>query len=81
MASEAPPFWWEEPDWRVLALSPLSAIYAAAAGRGMRRAKREKIEAPVLCIGNFTVGGTGKTPVPPTVKLPMHRTGASIFSR
>ncbi|RUZ76770.1 tetraacyldisaccharide 4'-kinase [Mesorhizobium sp. M7A.F.Ca.US.006.01.1.1] len=63
MASEAPPFWWEEPDWRVLALSPLSAIYAAAAGRGMRRAKREKIEAPVLCIGNFTVGGTGKTPV------------------
>ncbi|WP_027038606.1 tetraacyldisaccharide 4'-kinase [Mesorhizobium ciceri] len=63
MASEAPPFWWEEPDWRVLALSPLSAIYAASAGRGMRRAKREKIEAPVLCIGNFTVGGTGKTPV------------------
>ncbi|MER8375117.1 tetraacyldisaccharide 4'-kinase [Mesorhizobium sp. M1406] len=63
MTSEAPPFWWEEPDWRVLALSPLSAIYALAAGRGMRRAKREKIEAPVLCIGNFTVGGTGKTPV------------------
>ncbi|WP_181956599.1 tetraacyldisaccharide 4'-kinase, partial [Mesorhizobium norvegicum] len=63
MASEAPPFWWEEPDWRVLALSPLSAIYAAAACRGRRRAKREKVEAPVLCIGNFTVGGTGKTPV------------------
>ncbi len=63
MASEAPPFWWEEPDWRVLALSPLSAVYALAAGRGMRRARREKIEAPVLCIGNFTVGGTGKTPV------------------
>jgi len=63
VASEAPPFWWEEPDWRVLALSPLSAIYAAVAGRGMRRARREKIEAPVLCIGNFTVGGTGKTPV------------------
>lgn len=63
MASEAPPFWWEKPDWRVLALSPLSAIYALVAGRGMRRARREKIEAPVLCIGNFTVGGTGKTPV------------------
>ncbi|TPN60379.1 tetraacyldisaccharide 4'-kinase [Mesorhizobium sp. B1-1-4] len=63
MASEAPPFWWEEPDWRVFALSPLSAAYAFVAGRGMRRARREKIEAPVLCIGNFTVGGTGKTPV------------------
>jgi len=63
VASEAPPFWWEEPDWKVLALSPLSAIYAMVAGRGMRRARREKIEAPVLCVGNFTVGGTGKTPV------------------
>lgn len=63
MASEAPPFWWEKPDWRAFALSPLSAIYAAVAGRRLRRAPREKIPAPVLCVGNFTVGGTGKTPV------------------
>ena len=63
MTSEAPPFWWEKPDWRVLALSPLSAAYAIVAGRRMRRAPREKVEAPVLCVGNFTVGGTGKTPV------------------
>lgn len=28
----------------------------------MRRATRQPVEAPVLCIGNFTVGGTGKTP-------------------
>ncbi|RJT37207.1 tetraacyldisaccharide 4'-kinase [Mesorhizobium waimense] len=63
MTSEAPPFWWEKPDWRVLALSPLSAAYAVVAGRRMRRAPREKVEAPVLCVGNFTVGGTGKTPV------------------
>ncbi len=63
MASEAPPFWWEEPDWRALALSPLSAAYAAVASRRMKSAKREKVAAPVLCIGNFTVGGSGKTPV------------------
>ncbi|MET2827429.1 tetraacyldisaccharide 4'-kinase [Mesorhizobium shangrilense] len=63
MSSEAPPFWWEEPDWKVWALSPISAVYAAIAGRRMRSARREKVEAPVLCIGNFTVGGTGKTPV------------------
>ena len=63
MSSEAPPFWWEEPDWKVRALSPISAAYAAIAGRRMRSARREKLEAPVLCIGNFTVGGTGKTPV------------------
>ncbi|TIN35311.1 MAG: tetraacyldisaccharide 4'-kinase, partial [Mesorhizobium sp.] len=42
MASEAPPFWWEEPDWRALALTPLSAVYALVAGRRMRSAAREK---------------------------------------
>ena len=63
MASEAPPFWWGKPDWRAYALSPLSLAYGAVARRQMRRAKRRKVDAPVLCIGNFTVGGSGKTPV------------------
>jgi tetraacyldisaccharide 4'-kinase len=63
MASESPPFWWEKPDWRAFALSPLSFTYGFVAGRRMHTAKREKIAAPVLCVGNFTVGGTGKTPV------------------
>jgi tetraacyldisaccharide 4'-kinase len=63
MASEAPPFWWEKPDWRAFALLPLSFAYGFAAGRRMHTARREKVTAPVLCVGNFTVGGTGKTPV------------------
>lgn len=63
MVSEAPPFWWESPDWRAFALSPLSLAYSFAAGRRLHRARREAIAAPVLCVGNFTVGGTGKTPV------------------
>jgi tetraacyldisaccharide 4'-kinase len=63
VASEAPPFWWEKPDWRAWALWPLSLSYGAIAGYRMKRAPREKIAAPVLCVGNFTVGGTGKTPV------------------
>ncbi|WP_429093753.1 tetraacyldisaccharide 4'-kinase [Aminobacter sp. BE322] len=63
MASEAPPFWWEKPDWRAYALYPVSSLYAFVAGRRMKAARREKIDAPVLCVGNFTVGGTGKTPI------------------
>lgn len=63
MASEAPPFWWEKPDWRAWGLWPASALYGAVAGRQLRRAKRIPVAAPVLCVGNFTVGGTGKTPV------------------
>ncbi|ATU92583.1 tetraacyldisaccharide 4'-kinase [Phyllobacterium zundukense] len=62
MTSEAPPFWWEKPDWRARALSPLSKIYGAVAGRRIRRAKPPAVQLPVLCIGNFTLGGAGKTP-------------------
>jgi len=63
MASEAPPFWWEKADWRAFALSPLSLVYGLVAGHRMKSARREKIDVPVLCVGNFTVGGSGKTPV------------------
>lgn len=63
MASEAPPFWWKAPDWRARALSPLSLLYGAVTARRMSSAPRLKIDLPVLCVGNLTVGGTGKTPV------------------
>jgi tetraacyldisaccharide 4'-kinase len=63
MASEAPPFWWDKPDWRAFALSPLSSLYGLAAGYRMANGRRSRVDAPVLCIGNFTVGGSGKTPV------------------
>jgi tetraacyldisaccharide 4'-kinase len=62
MASEAPPFWWDKPNWRAYGLAPLSWIYGAVAGRRLLKAEPPKIPAPVLCIGNFTVGGAGKTP-------------------
>ncbi|MGB8818941.1 MAG: tetraacyldisaccharide 4'-kinase [Rhizobiaceae bacterium] len=62
MASEAPPFWWEKPDWRAWALSPVSALYGMVAKSRMQRAKPPQINLPVLCVGNLTVGGGGKTP-------------------
>lgn len=64
MVSEAPPFWWR-PDagMPALLLAPVSAAYAAIARRRLLTARREKVDAPVLCVGNLTVGGSGKTPV------------------
>ena len=62
MTSEAPPFWWEKADWRAWALWPASAIYGFVASRRMIGARREKLDVPVFCVGNFTVGGAGKTP-------------------
>lgn len=63
MASEAPPFWWDKPDWRARALSPLSFIYGQVAAWRMRNAPLIPAGLPVLCIGNPTVGGAGKTPL------------------
>lgn len=63
MVSEAPPFWWKKPDWRAALLSPFSVAYASLARRNLLKASREKVAAPVLCVGNLTVGGAGKTPV------------------
>ncbi len=62
MASEAPPFWWEKPDWRAMLLSPLSSIYGSVARKRMDNANPGVIDLPVLCVGNLTVGGGGKTP-------------------
>lgn len=62
-ANETPPFWWQPADWRATLLSPLAFAYGAVAARRLHHARRPRVAAPVLCIGNFTVGGTGKTPV------------------
>lgn len=62
MVSEAPPFWWTKADWRAWALSPISLLYGKIAGRKMAKGKRVSVPAPVICVGNFTVGGAGKTP-------------------
>ncbi|MCP8897499.1 tetraacyldisaccharide 4'-kinase [Shinella daejeonensis] len=62
MVSEAPPFWWTKADWRAYALWPVSKLYGLIAGRRMRRGRRADVPVPVICVGNFTVGGAGKTP-------------------
>lgn len=43
-------------------LAPLAGLYGAAAGRNLSRGERTAFDLPVLCIGNFTAGGGGKTP-------------------
>jgi tetraacyldisaccharide 4'-kinase len=54
-----PAFWWQRGGGALL--SPLGAIYGVAAALRMR-AKGRRAGVPVICLGNFTVGGAGKTP-------------------
>jgi tetraacyldisaccharide 4'-kinase len=56
-----PAFWWRSPGAISAALSPLAAIYDAVATGRMGKAGA-RIAAPVVCIGDPTVGGAGKTP-------------------
>ena len=50
------------PMTRIL-LKPLSWIWAAVTARKIARAIPVDPGAPVICVGNITMGGTGKTPV------------------
>lgn len=56
-----PAFWWHEPGIAARALAPLAAIYGAVAQARLAQAGR-RAGMPVVCIGNLTVGGSGKTP-------------------
>ncbi|MFN7027708.1 MAG: tetraacyldisaccharide 4'-kinase, partial [Pseudorhizobium sp.] len=62
MVSEAPPFWWTKADWRAWSLAPLSFLYGKVSGKRLAKGRRVSVSAPVICVGNFTVGGAGKTP-------------------
>src|SRR5690606_12653946 len=57
-----PVFWWGQPIWRAIVLSPIAWVYGQVATHRLLRSKPPKVPVPVLCIGNFTVGGAGKTP-------------------
>jgi tetraacyldisaccharide 4'-kinase len=56
-----PPFWWQQSGRAAAMLAPLAAAYGAVAARRMAR-DGVRARLPVVCIGNPTVGGAGKTP-------------------
>src|SRR5208283_5406861 len=54
-----PAFWWQ--PGRGSLLSPFAAVYGAVAWLRMQ-AHGRSAGVPVICLGNLTVGGAGKTP-------------------
>ena len=64
-----PAFWWQPGTGGLL--EPLAAIYGAvAAARMGLRGQRAGV--PVICLGNLTVGGAGKTPAALAVAHLLH---------
>jgi len=56
-----PAFWWRERGAAARALAPLAAAYGCFAAHRLRQVGK-RAAVPVVCIGDPTVGGSGKTP-------------------
>jgi len=56
-----PAFWWRTPGATAALLAPFAWIYGKIAAQRMAK-PGGRIGIPVLCIGNLTLGGAGKTP-------------------
>ncbi len=56
-----PGFWWRPRAWPSLVLAPFAWIYGVIAALRLRQ-QGEDVGVPVICVGNYTVGGAGKTP-------------------
>ena len=60
-------------------LAPVAALYGRIAEARYARATPYRSRLPVLCVGNLTAGGTGKTPL--VLHLCRHLAAAGLAPR
>jgi tetraacyldisaccharide-1-P 4'-kinase len=70
-----PSFWWRAPGPMAGLLAPLGALYGVIAAQRLGQAG-QRARVPVVCIGNLTVGGAGKTPTAIAVARLLQAAGA-----
>ena len=57
------PHFWTELSWQSVILFPVSYIWRFGHYAQQKMLNTKETEIPVICVGNLTVGGSGKTPV------------------
>src|SRR5947208_5302590 len=67
MPMRAPEFWHEPPGLAAGLLAPAGAAWDWAARLRRAMARPYPAPVPVLCVGNLVAGGSGKTPVVPSL--------------
>jgi tetraacyldisaccharide 4'-kinase len=75
-----PDFWWRNtPGARLTgaALAPLGILYGASIAWKRRQGRAWRASIPVICVGNLTVGGAGKTPLAIAIARLLQQQGAS----
>jgi tetraacyldisaccharide 4'-kinase len=73
-----PAFWWRKPGLASGLLAPAGAYYGAIAARRMAQTGA-RADVPVVCVGNFTLGGAGKTPTAIMFARMLHDAGERVF--
>ena len=76
MRLETPSWWYRDKGAVASALAPLGALYGRAAEARFQRVTPYRARLPVICIGNFTAGGGGKTPTAVAVANALKALGA-----
>jgi tetraacyldisaccharide 4'-kinase len=57
------PDFWRQRNWAAILLAPLGALYGLSVALKARFIRPFDPGLPVICVGNLTAGGSGKTPV------------------
>jgi tetraacyldisaccharide 4'-kinase len=73
-----PAFWWRKPGLAAALLSPAAAVYGGIAASRMTR-EGTRAGVPVICVGNFTLGGSGKTPAVIAIARMLLDAGDRVF--
>jgi tetraacyldisaccharide 4'-kinase len=74
----APEFWQHRGPLALL-LAPLGLLYGASVALNARSAAPYRAKARVICVGNLTAGGSGKTPVAMAVAQKLAARGKKVF--
>jgi tetraacyldisaccharide 4'-kinase len=73
------PDFWKRKGPLALLLSPLGLLYGLSVAYKARTAKPYHCGVPVICVGNLTAGGSGKTPVAIAVAKHLLARDAKVF--
>src|SRR4051812_43327299 len=75
---KAPRFWWDKPGPTAALLSPFAAIYGGIAARRLAQSGA-RAGIPVICVGNPTVGGSGKPRAAMAIAALLMGAGGRLF--
>jgi tetraacyldisaccharide 4'-kinase len=73
------PDFWQRRGAAALLLAPLGGLYGVSVAWKAWRAKPARVKARVICVGNLTAGGSGKTPVALAVGARLLGEGKRVF--